>query len=268
MALTAAPPPGDTGLSGRWPEAGEAGVLMLHGFGADRLSWLATQPAIERFAPVVTLDLPGHGGSSVEVGDGRIETLARKVAETLDARATRALHVVAHSLGAGVALALAELRPDLVRSLALIAPAGLGQGVDREFLRAYPELSTLEEAMPMLQRLVVRERLISKMMASRALSQLQRPGARDALRSIASGFDAAGPALERAALSLAARGVPRLLIWGEQDRINPLSEPRASAFGGERLLVAEAGHLPHIENPALVNERLVQFLTEVGGGAA
>ena len=58
-----------------------------------------------------------------------------------------------------------------------------------------------------------------------------------------------------------ARGLPRLIVWGKQDAISPLSEDRLDQFGGEVLLVEEAGHLPHVEAPRLVNERISEFLS-------
>ena len=120
----------------RWPQGG-ADVLLLHGFGADRLSWLANQPAIEKAMPTAALDLPGHGVAGMDVGDGRVETLARAVAAALDSHAAAPLHVVGHSLGGAVAMRLALDRPDLVRSLALIAPAGLAKASTR---RSWPPI--------------------------------------------------------------------------------------------------------------------------------
>ena len=47
-----------------------------------------------------------------------------------DRAVTGEVHVLAHSLGGAVALALADLRPRSIASLTLIAPAGLGPEID------------------------------------------------------------------------------------------------------------------------------------------
>lgn len=126
--------PSASPLAVRWPASSRADVLLLHGFASDRLSWLANQPALEKAGlSVAVLDLPGHGASPMDVGGGSVETLAARVAEALDAQRAGALHIVGHSLGGGLALLLAEKRPGLVRSLTLIAPLGLGAGVDQDF---------------------------------------------------------------------------------------------------------------------------------------
>ena len=91
-------------------------------------------------------------------------------------------------------------------------------------------------------------------MVKRALDQLSRDGSRAALRTIARGLGHAR-APDVGALA-------RLVVWGREDAINPLDVAKLDAFGGGRLIVENAGHLPHIENPALVNEALVRFLSK------
>lgn len=246
-------------LGGSGPE-----MVLLHGFGSDRMSWLANQPALETVASVSALDLPGHGESGMEVGDGTVATLSARIAALLDAKGLSAVHVVGHSLGGGIALTLAAKRPDLVASLVLIAPAGLGAGVDPVFLEAFPALADPVETEALLHRLVVRPRLIAKTLVGRVLDQLAKPGSRDALRAIATGIVDGKPEIEAAAAIVAAGSLPRLVIWGEADTINPLAPERLAAYGGEHQIVADAAHLPQIESPRLVNTQVLDFLARVG----
>jgi pimeloyl-ACP methyl ester carboxylesterase len=244
-----------------WPLGGSGPpALLLHGFGADHLSWLANQQAVGTVATVSALDLPGHGESSMDVGDGAVATLAERVAALLDQKNLSKVHLVGHSLGGVTALFLAEMRPDLVASLVLIAPAGLGGSIDQQFLADFPRLITPEQALELLQRLVVRPRLINRHLVARVLEQLEGPGARRALTLIAEKLIASEAAIARAAASDAVRALPRLTIWGRQDSINPLSEDRLAAFGGDTLIVPETGHMPHVEAPRLVNEKIGAFL--------
>ena len=248
-------------LGGDGPDA-----LLLHGFGSDRMSWLANQSAIGAAASLYALDLPGHGASGMDVGDGGMETLAQRVATLLDRQGLRNLHLIGHSLGGGIAVILAAARPDLVASLVLIAPAGLGLAVDPKFLSAFPDLSAPDETEALLRRLVVRPRLIGKPLIALALEQLAKPGARQALRHIARGIEDGSEALATATAHVAASNLPRLVIWGEDDAINPVSEAKLAAFGGDTRLVPGAAHLPHIENPRLVNTEIANFLARHGGG--
>jgi pyruvate dehydrogenase E2 component (dihydrolipoamide acetyltransferase) len=243
-------------LGGEGPPA-----LLLHGFGSDHLLWLANQQALAAIAAVAAIDLPGHGNSSLDVGDGTIKELAERIETALDQRGLKNIHVIGHSLGGGLALVMAEQRPDLVASLTLIDAAGLGSSVDDAFLEEFPRLATPDAATVLLQRLVVRPRLINKFLVARVLEHLARPGARDALQRIAKGIVAGEATIARAVAAVRGRNLPRLTIWGKADAISPASEARLDQFGGETLLIEEAGHLPHVEQARLVNERIREFLT-------
>ena len=54
-------------------------LVLLHGFGGDLNNWLFNiEPlAVER--AVYALDLPGHGGSIKQVGDGELGVLVDAV---------------------------------------------------------------------------------------------------------------------------------------------------------------------------------------------
>jgi pyruvate dehydrogenase E2 component (dihydrolipoamide acetyltransferase) len=224
------------------------------------LVWLANQQALAGVAAVAALDLPGHGDSSLEVGAGTIADIAARVETVLDQRGLKNLHLIGHSLGGGLAVAMAERRPDLVASLTLIAAAGIGRSVDEAFLEEFPRLATPEATTALLQRLVFRPRLINRFLVARVLEQLARPGAREALQRIARGITAGEATIAGALAAAQARGLPCLLIWGKADAISPVSDDALDRFDGEALLVEEAGHLPHVEQPRLVNERIREFL--------
>src|SRR6187455_453149 len=87
---------------------GSRDVLFIHGFGADRSTWMFTLPAVAAVARVVAVDLPGHGRSSTDVGSGDVPLLADIVRAFMDGMGLTRPHVVAHSLGAAIALEIAS----------------------------------------------------------------------------------------------------------------------------------------------------------------
>ncbi len=93
-------------------------VLLLHGIGASADDWDFQRPALEPAHTVVRLDLRGHGRSAWRRWF-RIEDLADDAGALLDHLALGPTHVIGHSLGGAVALALALAQPDQVRSLTL-----------------------------------------------------------------------------------------------------------------------------------------------------
>ena len=171
-------------------------------------------------------------------------------------------HLVGHSLGGGIALLIAAGMPDRTASLSLIAPAGLGCGIDKQFLTEYPDTVIPETMIELLRKLVHRPQFINKMTVQRALTQLGRDGARDALRAVAAAITPNEPEIAAAAEMVVQSDIPRMTIWGEADKINPLDRHRLQEFGGACNVVPETGHLPHIENPKVVNRLLVDFLAQ------
>lgn len=238
-------------------------VVFVHGFGGDRLTWAATTPALGT-SRVHTVDLPGHGNAGLGVGDGSVEGLAEGLIDSVETNVGRPVHFVGHSLGASLGLLIARQRPDLVQSLFLIAPAGLGVGVDFDFLRDYGALETTDQATALLARLVFRPELISREIVDYALGHLNKEGVRDALAQIAAGIAAGEEALAGAAQAVAQQDVRRTVVWGGADRINPPDPAKLTAFGDHEVL-PDVGHLPHVEAPAQVNKRLVGFVAEAAG---
>jgi len=238
-------------------------VLLLHGFGADRLSWLANQHDLTGIAEVHSLDLPGHGDEPSS-GEGTISSLALAVAAALEEAEIEAAHLVGHSLGGAVAITLAANYPSRVRSLSLIAPAGLGRGIDADFLTSFPHAETAETMEPLLQRLVSRPRLINRHMVARAREPLERPGRREGLARLAEQLKAVDVAMAASIATVAESEVPRMVFWGASDTINPPDLDRLKAFGGSLMMVDDAAHMPHVEAFKSFNPALSAFLLTGG----
>ncbi|HEY2222582.1 alpha/beta hydrolase [Actinomycetospora sp.] len=99
-------------------------VLFLHGFSDSGACWDPVVRAVSPRWEVLTLDARGHGASGLPDGPAGASEHAADAAMVLDDQATvdGGVIVVGHSMGAGTAIALAELRPDLVRALVLEDP--------------------------------------------------------------------------------------------------------------------------------------------------
>lgn len=224
-------------------------VVLIHGFGADRLGWVATSPALLDTYSVWAAELPAHG--TAEPGPATPIDIAHTLTEMLpDSDGPIAL--VGHSLGGAIAAHMAALKPTRIGKVALIAPAGFGDGeVAADFLRGFPKLQSEEAALTLLRQLVVRERLIMPQMAQYVLKHLEKPGRREALAQIA-----------EAALNFTPPALPggALVIWGEDDTINPPDKPWLSSLGDSAMLLPDTGHLPHVEAATKVNRRLVAYL--------
>jgi pimeloyl-ACP methyl ester carboxylesterase len=241
-------------------------VVLLHGFGADRMSWALQQAGLATFSSTVAVDLPAHGESGNDVGDGTIAFLSEVIASFLRARKAGPAHLIGHSLGGAIAIDLADRQRDLVASLFLVAPAGLGRAIDPAFLAEFTRMTSLDEARHLLERLVARPRLINRQMAARAVNRLLQPGAREGLRKVATALATVAEMLWPAIAAIGRTDLPRMVAWGEADRINPIDEDRVNAFGGALSLVPGTGHMPQVERPPQVDALLRRFYGELGFG--
>lgn len=225
-------------------------VLLVHGFGADRLGWAANAHALMGTRTVWAVDLPGHGSAGNAVGDGRPETLAAAVAAVMGDLG-EAVPVIGHSMGGAVALHLARVAPGRIGPMVLIAPATVGPPGLPGFLNRFPAIDTAATATEVLGLLAERPTTIVPMVPH-VLAALEAPGRRAALGTIAAALMAAPAAPSPARASVT-------VIWGEADRILPC--PKGPVLGVEPHVIPGAGHLPHVEKAGAVN-RLIRSALE------
>lgn len=111
-------------------------ILLLHGFTADKESWLLMVRRLRKDHRVVAPDLAGHGDSlDTTSGHYGLADQAERAHQLADKLELGEYHVLGHSMGGGVAVALALKYPAEVRSLGLIAPAIKERPHTEEFRR-------------------------------------------------------------------------------------------------------------------------------------
>jgi pyruvate dehydrogenase E2 component (dihydrolipoamide acetyltransferase) len=216
--------------------------VLVHGFGGDKNSWLFVQQPLSEEHTVHALDLPGHGASTKDVGDGSLDTLADTLLGFLDAVGVERAHLVGHSLGGAVVAAAAARAPERVASLVLLAPAGFGADVDAEYLRGFASASSRRELKPLLGRLFADPSQVTRQLVDDLLRYKRLDGVSAALHALLGTLlDGDRQAIDTPAL-LAGVKAPVTIVWGGSDRILPPPE------GVEPHRVA-AGHMPHMEAP-------------------
>jgi pimeloyl-ACP methyl ester carboxylesterase len=93
-------------------------VLLLHGLGEQAQTWNAVAAALSDTHRTIAVDLRGHGASG-RPGVYSTALMADDLLTAIDRLGYRSVTLVGHSLGALVAVLVAERRPDLVRRLVL-----------------------------------------------------------------------------------------------------------------------------------------------------
>jgi pimeloyl-ACP methyl ester carboxylesterase len=106
-------------------------LVLLHGLGESSIGWRPVTEQLSERYEVIAIDLPGFGRSAA-LPAGKLPTaanLAASVERTLDDLGIGDYHVAGYSLGARVAIQLAD--SGRVRSVIAIAPDGLGTPTER-----------------------------------------------------------------------------------------------------------------------------------------
>jgi pyruvate dehydrogenase E2 component (dihydrolipoamide acetyltransferase) len=240
--------------------AGQETVVLLHGFGGDLDNWMFNLDVLAEERQVVAVDLPGHGGSGKDVGAGDLDTMVAAVAGLLDSLEVASAHVVGHSLGGAVAIGLAAAHPARVRSLALVAPVGLGPEINGDYIEGFIAADSRRNMKPVLELLFGRSDIVTRQLVDNVLKYKRIDGVGPALRAVADAFFAGGRQQFDVAADLAAATVPVLVIWGADDRIIPAAHSKAAGDQASVEVLTGVGHSPHMEAAGDVNRLLAGFL--------
>lgn len=264
-------------------------ALYVHGLGGSSRNWSALMPLLQDVVDGEAVDLPGFGDSPPpDDGNYSVTGHARAVIRFLDAAERGPVHLFGNSLGGAVATRVAAVRPDLVRTLTLIAPA-------------LPEIRVQRTAAPTALLAVPGVASLFARMSRGWTAEERTRGVMalcygDPARVSESGFREAVAEMEHRlelpyfwdAMARSARGIvdaytlggqhglwrqaervlaPTQLVYGGRDQLVSYRMARraSAAFRDSRLLtLPDAGHVAMMEYPEAVAQAFRELLDERG----
>ena len=111
-------------------------LVLVHGLGSAGSIWKSLIPDLIKDFTVYAVDLPGHGDAPLVTEVGLDPNgLAQNIVEMMERdHGVKELHVAGNSLGGWIALEMAAVAPDRVKSVTALAPAGLWHQVPTQKL--------------------------------------------------------------------------------------------------------------------------------------
>ena len=227
-------------------------LVLIHGFGGDLLTFFLLQPLLAERYRMLALDLPGHGGSTKALpAAADPAALAAVVGAVMTARGMKVAHLLGHSLGGAIALALAEAEPARVSALTLVSPAGLGPEINGDYIAGFIAARRPRELTALLATLFAGgQSLITREMIEGVLRYKRLDGVMAALTAIAAANMPEGRQAKSFRHVLMDPARPARIVWGRQDRIIPATHAEGLPLHVRVNIFEDAGHMAHMEKAA------------------
>jgi pimeloyl-ACP methyl ester carboxylesterase len=256
-------------------------VLLLHGLGATKVSFLPTVAGLADSFHTIAVDLPGFGDSVKPIRAAYDAAYFAKVmVALLDALDIDRAHFIGNSMGGRVAIELGLSSPDRVGRLGLLAPS-------LAWLRDRPWAPLLKLVPPQLGVIQPAPRPIVEAIVRRVVPGSQQQwaaaGIDEFLRSYLTPRG-------RAAFYAAARNIyleeprgrnglwtrlpglkpPSLFVWGKRDTLVPIrfEDHVREALPAAEHLELDCGHVPQLEKPKETHAALREFFTRARPGSS
>ncbi len=254
--------------------AGEP-VVLLHGGGPGASGWSNfghNAAVLATVFRVLLPDQPGFGRSAAPDVVGNYFTFsADALAALLDHLSVEKAHVIGNSLGGGTAVRFALRYPDRAGKLVLMGPGGLSinvfspdptEGVSR--LTAFAIEPSRDRMAAFLRSLVFDQKLITDALIDDRYEAARTPEALAAMTSLGRSFfdpaTAEDGMLWREAHRLRNQV---LLIWGREDRVNPLDGALVALKQIRKAqlhVFGRCGHWAQLEKAGEFNRLVLDFL--------
>lgn len=248
------------------PDTGQV-VVLIHGFSVPSYVWGSTFGALANAGfRVLRFDAYGRGYSDRPAVDYDRELYEKQINGLLDKLNLQTpVDLAGVSMGGAIATGFAARYPDKVHRLVLIDP--FHKAIDAppipEFLGYYLMSVFYVPQMPANQMTDFFRPERFPEWKDRFREQMQYEGFARGIVSTVYHF------LSQQQLhkyhKVASYNIPVMLVWGKEDQTIPFSSSKVvrKAIDPKVFLAVEkARHLPHLEQPEIVNKGIISFLTE------
>lgn len=245
-------------------------LILLHGFFYDAFLWADNLETLSRHFKVYAMDLWGCGFSTREALDFGYPLYAEQLRLFMDALGIERAALAGQSMGAGTAIKFCVAHRQRVERMVLVSAAGLPNpqpamarffnrpGIGEFFLNLKTDLFRtigLKTSFIHDSALITREYFENATRAHKIQGSIET-----GLKILRSDFFGT---LTDDIHALGSMRVPTLLVWGREDRAQPLriGQQMHALLPGSRLEILDrAGHVSNFERSEEFNRLALEFL--------
>lgn len=239
-------------------------VVLLHGFLENSTMWNYLAPVLAKKNRVVCIDLLGHGATDCLGYVHTMEDMADAVHHVLLELKIRKAVFVGHSMGGYVALAFAELYPEIMKGLVLLNSTSRADSDERIANRTRAIKAVKQNYVAAVRMSIAN--LFSEENREKLIDQIEWVR-EEALQTPLQGIIAAQEGMklrkDREVL-LHFAPYPILLILGKKDPVLNYTENLEQIEGTNvKLITFNDGHMSHLENKTDLEKVVLGFLKKI-----
>ncbi|MDY0132148.1 MAG: alpha/beta hydrolase [Desulforegulaceae bacterium] len=247
------------------PESNQDYLIMIHGFGSNKDTWLNFSKELTKKFKIIVLDLPGHGESFSELSNEyTIKNQVEWLKDFLTSLEIEKAHLIGSSMGGAIALKFTSKYPLKVNSLTLINSAGIYK-TETKFTKSLEKGKNLlvvenKKEFKELMDLVMENQPYIPSMFFKVLTE--RKIKRKAIDQKI--FDDMSKDLIDLSGNVEKIKTPTLILWGEKDQVLHLDnayEFKNRIKTSSLVVFEDTGHLPMMEVPKKTASAFVGFVS-------
>lgn len=235
-------------------------VTLLHGFLENSTMWKDTVTVLEKTHQVITIDLLGHGKTECLGYVHTMEDFANAINVVLIHLNITSTTLIGHSLGGYVALAFAEIKPELIKGLCLMNSTPFADSQERILLRNRAikvAKSNYENLVSMsISNLFFED---NRLRFEKEIEHIKTEALKTPLQSYVATQEGMKIRIDRTAI-LENLNCKKLIIAGKNDPILSKSDVlHLEQLNGITITILDGGHMSHVENKEEFLQEIVRF---------
>lgn len=241
-------------------------LLILHGWESCSEKWKEVQDELCSEFDVIIPDLPGFGESESPSGSWTVEDyleFVRKFVQQLD---LDSFYLVGHSFGGSLSVKVTVTHPELVRKVVLIDSAGIKPKptFKAKMMKCLAEKGKLMFKGPLSKFEGKARSAFYKLLRNTDYGKADEV-MKETMNNVFDYYSKLDSGSGEFLSDLKKLKKETLLVWGEQDKIIPLSYGerfKKEIDNSELKVIPQVGHSPHLKSPSKTASIISEFFDQ------